>query len=477
MTENPPLQEPIQSRKAFWQKTAFGAGSIPEGILNQGMQQFGNNVYAITFGLNPALVGLALAIPRIWDAIVDPIVGNWSDKLNTRWGRRKPLMLSGILLSAFAFSLAFFASPDWPDMVLFGFLITSAIIFFTTATMYCIPYIAMGYEYTDSYDERSRLMAFRTFLMPIGAFLMMWLFPLSQSGLFSNSVAGARWVAVGAGVVFVGFALLPILFVPNHNASHTKGAPRMKFLKSIISTLKNRAFIFALVPCVIVAMSLNYRSQFFLYVNVYCVFEGDLAKGSAYAATFYTISHIFAMFMAPVFAYVATHTSKKKAMYLALGLMMFGSLSTIFFMRPDMPYLALLPQLIVDPAIAGIFMLYHSMVADVCDLDELKTGLRREASYGAVAGWVYKTGSSLAILLSGMGLWLAGFDAELGEAQTSEFIYSSRMQFAFIPAAACFFGILLFRFYPITRQKAEEIRQQLEDRKATALNENENNDE
>jgi GPH family glycoside/pentoside/hexuronide:cation symporter len=459
-----PTGKPVSRASRFKEalrKAAYGTGAVPEGILNQGMQQFGNNVFTIILGVNPALVGLSLSIARLWDAIFDPVVGNWSDKMDTRWGRRKPLMLVGILGAAAVFVSMFFASPDWSDTVKFAFLMAGTIIFFSFATMYCIPFLAMGYEYTEDYDERSRLMAYRAVMAPLAAFIIMWLFPLSQSGIFSSPIVGARYVATGIAVLFIALALVPILFVPNRKVKIDK-KPKMNILAMVKKTVTNKPFLYTLVPCVIVAMSINYRAQFFLYVNVYHVFGGDLVKGSTFAATVFTISQILAMLLAPAFAALATHTSKKQAMCIVLSLITLGSLSSYVLMTPKMPYLAVLPQLLVDPAIAAIFMLYHSMIADVCDLDELETGSRREGIFGAVAGWVYKTGSSLAVLLSGVGLWLGGFDVANGANQTAKFISSARIQFALIPAIAGIIGILVFRKYPITREIALDVRRQLD---------------
>ena len=149
-------------------------------------------------------------------------------------------------------------------------------------------------------------------------------------------------------------------------------------------------------------------------------------------------------------------------MIIALWVLIIGSLSSYVLMTPVMPWLSLVPQLLVSPAIASIFMLYHSMIADVCDLDELGTGSRREASFGAVAGWVYKSGGSLAVLLGGFGLWLGGFDVDNGANQTEGFNLSARLQFALTPAVAGIVGLLAFSKYPITRKLATEVREKLD---------------
>lgn len=447
--------------KKFLLKAAYGTGAVPEGILDQGIQQFANNVFTITLGMNPALVGIGLSISRFWDAIFDPIVGNWSDKLETRWGRRKPFMLTGIIGAAITFVAMFFVSPEWSDWSQLLFLAVATTIFFSFATIYCIPFIAMGYEYSDNYDERSRLMAFRAVMAPLAAFIIMWLFPLAQSGVFSSALIGARYVALGIAIVMILLSLFPIVLVPTRKGEG-RHKPTMNIIAMFKTTLTNKAFLYTLVPCVIVAMSLNYRAAFFLYVNVYHVFEGELAVGSSYSAVFFTISQIFAIALAPAYASLATHTSKRRAMIIALWVLIVGSLSSYVLMTPEVPWLSLIPQLLVSPAIAAIFMLYHSMIADVCDLDELATGSRREASFGAVAGWVYKTGGSIAVLLGGFGLWLGGFDINNGANQTEGFILSSRLQFALTPAVAGVIGLYVFQKYPITRELALEVREKLD---------------
>lgn len=448
----------------FKAKLAYGTGTLTEMILNVGMKQYGNSVYTIIFGVNPALVGLALAIPRLWDAVVDPLVGAWSDNLKSKWGRRKPLMLAGSILAGFTFFAAFMAPDSWSETAKFYYFVFVCIAFFTFATMFCIPFIAMGYEFSDDYDERSRVMAFRPFFGPLGMLVVMWLFPLAQLRIFGDVTIGVKVVALGVCLIIISTAFVPILFVPKRNRMVRNQKESMPFFKAFKTTITNRAFLFTLVPCVVVGMSLNYRAQFFMYVNIYYVFDGNIQLGSSYSALFFTISAVIVMSCSPFLAKFATWRGKKTAMMILLTVILFGSISTYWLMTPAAPWLGLISHIIIEIAIAGIFMLYQAMVADVCDLDEWNTGERREASYGAVTGLIFKAGSSVAILLAGVGLWLGGFDASLGENQSPEFIQGARFQFALVPAVAAAVGLILYRNYPITKEVAQEISIKLKQR-------------
>lgn len=450
------------------EKLAYGVGAIPENIFNAVLNQFGNSVYTIVFMLNPALVGIILAVPRLWDAVFDPIVGNFSDNLRSRWGRRKPLMLVGAMLACVTFIAIFWMPENLSDNLKFSYLLVGCIVFYSFSTLYCIPFIATGYEMTSDYNERSRLMGVRSFFAPVGIFLISWLFAFSQSEYFTDSVAGVRTVSIGLALILGVLSLVPIVKVKTKIPSIVSAKEKIPFFKALKLTVSNKSFLLALVPCLLVAMSLTLTGQLFVFVNIYHVYLGDVTKGAAMAAAFITTGQVLGMFSAPVFAKLATVYGKKNIMCVLLSMMAIGSASTFFLMTPSNPYLVVVCLAIVSPATTGIFMLYHSMIADVCDLDELNTGARREATYGAVAGWIYKSGSSLAVLMSGIGLWLAGFDADIVGNQTESTLLSLRTQYALIPFGATVIGLVLFTKYPITETVARETQARLQERKGVS---------
>ena len=136
-----------------------------------------------------------------------------------------------------------------------------------------------------------------------------------------------------------------------------------------------------------------------------------------------------------------------------------------FVYTPDNPWLVLVPAPLMAFGLAGLFTLMGSMVCDVVDADELQTHERREGMYGSIFWWVVKLGQSVAIFGGGLLLVWTGFDVELGSNQTPEAIRLMRLCDAFIPAAASAIAIWAVATYPISEEKAHDIRKQLEARR------------
>jgi glycoside/pentoside/hexuronide:cation symporter, GPH family len=115
-------------------------------------------------------------------------------------------------------------------------------------------------------------------------------------------------------------------------------------------------------------------------------------------------------------------------------------------------------------------MLCHAMIADVCDMDELGSGERREGLFGALYAWVFKTGLALAFAMSGYILVLAGFDQALGGAQSENTLLLMKLCYCGIPVLFFLLALIVFLRYPITRQVADDVRRQLDARKVAGVN-------
>jgi GPH family glycoside/pentoside/hexuronide:cation symporter len=152
------------SQISFGNKLAYGVGSMPYAAKDAAFGTFVLFFYTQVLGLSGSLTGLAIFISVLWDAVSDPMVGAFSDRLKSRWGRRHPLMIVGALPLAFSFVMLF--SPiesvlgtQWP---LFGWLLVSVLMMRTFLTVFYIPQNAMGAELTDDYHERTSIVSFRT---------------------------------------------------------------------------------------------------------------------------------------------------------------------------------------------------------------------------------------------------------------------------------------------------------------------------
>jgi GPH family glycoside/pentoside/hexuronide:cation symporter len=204
-----------------------------------------------------------------------------------------------------------------------------------------------------------------------------------------------------------------------------------------------------------------------IYVNIYYVFKGaETARNSASVVTGLggMLGAILGLITIPGIAWLATHWGKKKTLLLGMIFTAISLLSQIVTFTPNHPYLQLVSFVIKAPSIAFIWLILPSMVADVCDVDELNTGLRREGMYGAVYGWILKIGVSIGLLLSGFILTMAGI-VPAEKMQSPEAIRNLRILFSTVPFIFTMGAVFLISHYPLTEQKVEQLKEELKHRK------------
>jgi GPH family glycoside/pentoside/hexuronide:cation symporter len=168
----------------------------------------------------------------------------------------------------------------------------------------------------------------------------------------------------------------------------------------------------------------------------------------------------------PLISFLSGRFGKKRVLCGGMALAMLGTISEFWTFNPDWPYLQLVSLAMIAPSLAGLWTLTASMVADICDEDELSTGVRREGMYNAVYSNVLKIGMSVGVLLCGLILEASGFRAELGAGQSTQTLLILRILFASIPSCALFIGLIVISCYPITKEKAKAARSILDARHA-----------
>ncbi|MFH1867916.1 MAG: MFS transporter, partial [Candidatus Omnitrophota bacterium] len=187
-----------------FQAAAIGAMVI---VLNLGL------------GVNPALVGLVGFIPRIFDAITDPMTGYISDNIRTPWGRRRPIMALGALAGGLFFVLMFQLYKGHSESYYFWYFLLFQCLFFLGFTCFSIPWIALGYEMTPDYHERTRLQGASNFVAQFAWVIAPWFFKImSNKNMFTDIVHGARTLAIFIGVFIVVGGMLPAIFNKEHFA-------------------------------------------------------------------------------------------------------------------------------------------------------------------------------------------------------------------------------------------------------------------
>lgn len=464
-----PIRPAEQDAINFWQKTAFGMGSVVGHSSQGALVKLVYPIYQITYGVNPVVIGLILTLMRIWDAVTDPIVGNWSDNCQTRWGRRRPFILIGGLLSAIIFPLIWFAPASWPEERLVTYLIVTTLLFLSANTVFSVPYESLGYELTKDYHARTRLYAFRSFFLPLVAVAIEWVYAFIQSDLFPSQEEGLRFFAVVFGLLMVIGTLLPFLLlrerVPKPNEQIRE---RQSLLVNFKETLQNGPFMMIMVILVVSTIASQTVSQMGVYLKIYYLYQGDTMAGAVLSGWLSVVYQIFFFGSIPLATWISKFRGKIYVYQAGMLLTFIGSVAKYFCYNPDMPYLVLLLPVLLAPAAAINSFILPSIIADICDYDFWKMGRRREGMYAAVGGWITKVAFSLTGTLGGIVLVLIGFDEALGGEQSQSTLQWMRLAFAGGPACASALALVVLLFFPLTPARMQQIRDELDEREQQA---------
>jgi GPH family glycoside/pentoside/hexuronide:cation symporter len=166
----------------------------------------------------------------------------------------------------------------------------------------------------------------------------------------------------------------------------------------------------------------------------------------------------------PLVTWFSTRWGKLVALQICLWLLIIGSLTKWFTFQPAHPYLTLITAVLLSPGQTAFTVLLRSIIGDICDEDELRTGLRREGMYGSMHRWIEKAMGSLAIVITGVVLFLAGFHTDAPSQGSGTIIYL-RLAYVIVPVLAVIAALIALRYFPITAGRAVAIRAELEARR------------
>lgn len=462
------------------QKLIYGLGAFVNNLLaaaSGGMMI----VLNLGLGMNPALVGLLGALPRLTDAFTDPIMGYVSDNTRTRWGRRRPYIFVGAILSGLTFALLWHLPEGHSESFYFWYFLIGSIIFYLAYTVFATPWVALGYELTPDYHERTRLMGVQNFMGQLAYVVAPWFLLFMQNeAIFDGMVDGAAGLAVMVAVVVAVVGVLPALFLRErfrdlavaegreHRAVEA-GSALMRnlagFFRGCAVTLRSRPFVKLCVATFLVFNGFMLVSSFQFYVIIYYVFGGDTVRGAEYAGWAGTVQSIATFCVIALVTWLGTRIGKKRVFYLAIGVSMLGYALKWVCYDPTNPWLVVAPAPLLAFGLGGLFTVMPSMIADVVDFDELQTHERREGMYGSIFWWVVKLGMAAALAVGGLLLNATGFDVALGGNQSAQTITLMRLFDAFLPLLASGVAIWVIATFPITEERAHEVRQALEARR------------
>ncbi len=455
-----------KDRLPIFQKAVYSIGAL----VNQ-MQAAAISAMVLVLnlglGMNPALVGLVGTIPRVIDAFTDPMVGYTSDNFRSKYGRRRPFIFLGALVSGLLFALMFQLHKEHSEMYNFWYFLVIQCLFVITFAFYAIPWIALGFEMTPDYHERTRLQGIGNSIAQIAWLLSPWLFTFMYTT--KDVVHGARTLAIIFGVFIAVGGILPALFNKEFFTNLPK-PQRKNVMKDFLSgcgiALRNRPFVKLCLMTFLIFNGFMLASAFTSYVIFFYDFSGDYAKGGALLGWFGTVTALSNfLFVIPLITWIATKIGKRNTFLITIPLSIVGYALKWVGYNPEHPYLLLLAAPFIAFGLGSVFTIVSSMLADVCDFDEIQTGKRREGIFGAIYWWMIKLGQAAASLISGILLNTTGFNVALGGHQTAKALFLMRMCDVGIPIVASLIAIFIIMTFDISEDKAYDIRKQLEERR------------
>ena len=457
-------------------------------------------IFTIGFGLNAALVSWAIMLPRLIDGITDPILGHISDNTHTRWGRRKPYLIIGSVLGAIFLAALYWVDPGWSDNVKLIYLFVLGTLFYCSWGLYSMAWTAIGYELSDAYHERSRIAAIGSLFLSVvllvhGGTYWMALRPLFHHGVLqtaneiyaagldwpkvssilyyafvgekgapTNVINGIRWLSGIMGLVAIVSAIITTCVCRERFGEPSVRKPHMPMLRAIRTTASNRPFLILLLIKLCQTLGERAAGGIMVYVAMYYACQGDQALATQISAIGSGIGVVFGFATVPFIEPVSRLLGKKGALCLSASVSLIASVITPFALTPVNPYWMLVPALIGATVGALSNTIFNAIMPDICDVDEMETGQRREGLFTAVMGFVAKIEISLCTLLVGYMVVWAGLDTRVA-LQPPE-VLNWLFWLAVIPNIVFTTGYLLLAMaFPMTAAYMESVRRTLEARR------------
>jgi GPH family glycoside/pentoside/hexuronide:cation symporter len=468
MTSSPNTSHRLPLEK----KLRWGAGGFPETIFSNALTLLALPIYNIGLGVPATWIALGLMVPRLLDTLLNPLIGNLSDNTRTRFGRRQPWIVAGGFLCALGFAALWQPSPHWSHVGLFAYFLVFSMVFYLGFDLFAISFNALGLELSSDYDERTRVQAWRMIFIGLGNLLAGWLYWMASTPLFSPGlsdgvpaeVIGMRALGIVAGVVLLVFMLLPATVRSGEEGGAVADRKASGLWKALSDTLRNLLFLRFMMLVITTFLGPLLLAPLGAYMIIYYVVPGDRQFAGVVLGAGNTVGAVLGLVSVPLITLMTNKVGKKSALMIGQGLIFFGGLSSWVLFTPEWPWLSLGAGILMGFGIPIFVMLFNSVLADICDADELACGERREGLFTGVSNLLNKITQALTVGLSGFVVALVGF-VDGAELQSPESIFRLRLVYCLVPAAFALAGFLITMGFPLTPARVREIQAELSARR------------
>jgi GPH family glycoside/pentoside/hexuronide:cation symporter len=403
-------------------------------------------------GLKPVYAAAAIFIGRTWDYINDPLIGFFTDRVRSHWGRRRPFLLFGFIPFGLMFAMMWYRPPTDNQFLLAAYYAVAYFLFDTSYTFVTMPYSALTPELTQDYDERTSLTTYRMAFSIIGS-LVAFTVPLMIIGAMRPENSGRVFTM---GIIFGAACALPLLFTffgtRERSEYFAQSQPTLR--ESFRAVWKNRPFLFAAGIFLFTWTAADIIQAFLLFFLKYRMnleAQSDLIMGAIF---------ITALLVLPLWNWISLKTDKRKA-YIAGMIFLSVIMLTLIFISPSLGLnMVLVLAVLAGIGVSAIHVLTWAIIPDAVEVDELTTGHRHEGIFYSLVSLFKKIASSIAIPLTLLTLQWSGYVSNAAVQKPSA-VLAIRILIGPVPAVLLLGGIVFAAFYPLSRAGHAKTRQEI----------------
>jgi glycoside/pentoside/hexuronide:cation symporter, GPH family len=365
----------------------------------------------------------------------------------------------------------------------FAYFMFWSFVFYLGLTLFSVPYVAMGYEMSDDFHERTNIMAIAQWIGQWAWVIAPWFWVImyrnGDDGWFPSAESATRTLAIWVGIVFMFIAMIPAIFIKSKSSLNENYSPlnlrniKGSFNEIILGfkeALKIKPFRKLCISTFLIFNAFNTVATFTFFIIVYHLFNGNPGDAGIWPTLFGCLGALSTTFLViPIVRWFSNKYGKKTAFIWSQSVSILGYILLWFLLVPGKPYLFILALPFFSFGIGSLFTLMMSMTSDVIDIDELNTGKRREGIFGAIYWWMVKFGFAIAGGLSGLILLLVGFKEGIPTTEQEGAIYGLRIFFSGIPILGTLIAIYVMYDYDVTEEKARENTRLIKERKNQKL--------
>ena len=462
------------SKVPMGQKIAFGLGMLANQMFPAAMGIF-MVVLIQDYGLSTLMWGILFFLPRLFDSFTDPIMGFISDNTRSIWGRRRQYVLLGALIMGIAFSFLWQLYIEDGVSYNFTYFLIWSLLFYLGLTIFSVPYVAMGYEMSDDFHERTNIMAVAQSIGQWAWVIAPWFWVVMyDDSWFGTTTDTTRTLGVWVAIICALLAMVPAFFIKSKSTKDdesltpltlkTLGGSLKQILENFKEAFKIPVFRKLCYSTFLIFNAFNVVAGFSFFIVVYYLFNGDAGAAGLWPTLLGSIGALATTFMViPIVAKISKTMGKKNAFLVSQGISILGYIMLWFLFIPGKPYMFLFALPFFSFGIGSLFTLMMSMTSDVIDIDELNTGKRREGVFGAIYWLMVKFGFAFAGLATGAIMALVGFVPDTENTEAS--ITGIRIFYSGLPIVGTLTAMWIMRNYDHTEEKALEISAELAKRK------------